>query len=1286
MKSIRLFSGSAKDLRGLRAGGVLLLMVLFGIGIPLQAVESYPPLVPQGEKINDIRELVKNISRNSGVLSVAFSPDGKNLASGSWDSTVRLWDLSSDKEIKRLEGHTNPVTSVAFSPDGKTLASGSYDNSVCLWDLRSGKKIWNKVEHTNGVRSVSISPDGKTLASGAGDGTVRLWDLNSGKEIALLEGHTNIVTSVSFSPDGKALASGSLDGSVHLWDLGSGNEILCLKEYPYPNAITSIAISPDSKTLASVSYDGSVHLWDHRSGFEIQHLVVEGRRVGTSVVFNPDGKILASGSLNQGVRFWDLRRGNESPRLEEYQYSWDITPVAFRPDGKIFAFGTSYNTVHLWDFLNGKEIRCLEGHTNFVTSITFSPDGKTLASESGDNTIRIWDLTTHQPIKRLLSTPENRQTYFNPERNISPDGTIFISLSADSRAILLRRIPDGETLWTFIGGQNGNWLSFNQENWVWRGDDGSFLVKKDEYGRITPLMPPPPKSLENIRFAVLEKPSKLETYDGEATGFTLELKNTGSENLYWLNVVQQTKDLPAEKNPLVFHPPATQIILEPGKSATLACKVSAASPYTNPKEQSATLYLQITSAYGTPVALEIPVNIHVPQLKLLKAILQEQEKNVLIVTLQNIGQQDLAKGIIVTCTIANVTTGAVVPLDTVEKKVIKQGETFDITFSVPKNLQVNWQSRLNMLVRKSNQPAHEWLFQGQSIVLTKPAWYWYILFAVLALAALGGLYYLRLYLHPLVTQLSKSPIELLHLEPTGLERAQNLLNRTHRLDTVLSGAEVSKSRLKKAIAFYHDENPEHRLHILAQQLEAKQEPFQEINTLPLDPIIHLFQLQLSSDFMLNLDRCIVAFPAPGAAAGDILKNLRQVEILNYRVCILVTLDDTQQTALRKESLNTENLLVTPSGKELTHLLLSKDPLTPLARLIACQVKLTHVSPYHIKGGVDRESIFFGRKQLLAQVMQRNPANYFLVGGRQVGKSSLLKAIDRRYKESPLVQCRYLSLTSETIAAKLAHELELPENAGMSGILDYLGRSGQSKRRLFLIDEADKFIETEARSGYPTLHHFRALSEKGLCHFIFFFFWALYHSAAFDYQSPIKNFGETFKIEALETDACRDLAMKPLELLNIRYESGALVDQLLYETGCRANLVAIICNEMLKYLDMKERVIGAHHLARAMESDEVRTALSGWGKITGDAGADRLDRVIVYAAARETIFTAVQLMRILDKLAFRYEPEALHESLVRLELAFIFKREKQEYSYAVPLFKKMILDRDPEEMLSRELRT
>ena len=155
----------------------------------------------------------------SNVYSVAFSPDGTTLASGSADTTIRFWDARSGAHIRTLTGHTEDVNTVAFSPDGTTLASGSEDDTIRLWDARSGAHIRTFTGHTWSVSSVAFSPDGHTLASGSRDSTIRLWDAASGAHIRTLEGHTNNVPSVAFSPDGRTLASGSYDGTTLLWEL-----------------------------------------------------------------------------------------------------------------------------------------------------------------------------------------------------------------------------------------------------------------------------------------------------------------------------------------------------------------------------------------------------------------------------------------------------------------------------------------------------------------------------------------------------------------------------------------------------------------------------------------------------------------------------------------------------------------------------------------------------------------------------------------------------------------------------------------------------------------------------------------------------------------------------------------------------------------------------------------------------------------------------------------------------------------------------------------------------------
>jgi hypothetical protein len=378
--------------------------------------------------------------------------------------------------------------------------------------------------------------------------------------------------------------------------------------------------------------------------------------------------------------------------------------------------------------------------------------------------------------------------------------------------------------------------------------------------------------------------------------------------------------------------------------------------------------------------------------------------------------------------------------------------------------------------------------------------------------------------------------------------------------------------------------------------------------------------------------------------------------------------------------------VTPQSKELTHLLLSPSPLDVFAKLIASQVKVTRISPYQTKGGVKKESVFFGRVQLLTHIMQREPANYLLVGGRQLGKSSLLKAIERRHNDDPNIECYYSPLHGPEIISHLSSALGLPEDTNLKEVLKHMRQSSKGKHRLFLIDEADQFIASESQTGCTILQHFRGLSEKGQCYFIFAGFWNLYHSATFQYQSPIKNFGETLTIEALETDACRQLATKPMNLLSIHYESDELVEILLKETGQRPNLIAIIYNEMLKNLDMTQRVIRHEHLEEAMDSKEVRSSLSGWERLTSDETCNRLGRIIVYGTINQETFNQTKLMRILDSHGCSYEPEAVKQSLARLELAFILKRQKQGYFYCVPLFKKMVQKQDPEDLLNRELKS
>jgi WD40 repeat protein len=329
------------------------------------------------------------------VWSLAFSSNSEFIASTDFDHGINLWKW--DQENGSYSHHQAMkdgyvVWTVAFDMNNQIIATGNDQGAIVLWEVKTGQCVKTLHGHELAVWSVSFSPNGQWLASGSGDKSVRIWDYHHQECLKILTGHEDFIRSVAFSADGKWLVSGSDDCTVKLWNVETG---ACIQTFSlHTNIVRSVIFDPDGNVI-SCSDDGHVRKWDIQTGKAIWTLTQNS--VVSSIDIDPKTEEIATGSEDQSVRLWEADHC-----LHTWQgYTTLARKISFSPDGKILASPHDDQLIRLWDVEKGKGIKILSGHHHIIWQVIFSSDGKRLVSCSSDKTVKIWDLKTYQCLKTL---------------------------------------------------------------------------------------------------------------------------------------------------------------------------------------------------------------------------------------------------------------------------------------------------------------------------------------------------------------------------------------------------------------------------------------------------------------------------------------------------------------------------------------------------------------------------------------------------------------------------------------------------------------------------------------------------------------------------------------------------------------------------------------------------------------------------------------------------------------------------------------------------------------------
>lgn len=1260
--------------------------------------------------------------RSTMPVAVALSPDGKLAAFGMEDGAIALVSLEDGSETKRLEGHEGAVTALEFSSRGDALVSGSDDSTVRLWNTANGQQRLKVPAHAMSVTAVRLSKDGRVLASASRDGTARLWDAQTGREwrrVSIAADTTGVALSADTgrlyawspsavqsaflvsnrventltlqSPAVDAIATlqdsfvaGSADGVLRIVSAQTGEE---QQRVQLPAAVQALELDASRTLLAAASADRRVRVWEIASGQERKN--VELPALIRAIAFPASGSLRAAAADGQSLVVFS-EDDNWAPRRID-AHDTDVVAVALSGDGRLAATAGSDGSVKLWNLESPADVKHLAGRGETVTRLRFSPSGRWLAAGGERGSVRLWDvaaatqrwslnlgekavsslafaadesrLAVGSDVLRVVPLPSGA-----PAVTVSSGRTSAVAFDAAGDRLLVgspdgrleARAPTAGSALAFVAwhGRSGTWMT-SANGRLRRHDDGRLLRRAGGDGiALVPSQPAAPPMPPQLTMEVTERQPPIDA--GALGRLVAKVRNDAAGGpAYWL-------DLRATSTDPSFRviEPARIALLAPGESVDIVVLVGASS-LSAPQPRSLPVTLKLSHAFGEGATLSSTVPVKAPSLTFGQPAL---EGALLRFDVQNAGNEGSDSVELKVDFMLNGQRIATAP--TLRLAPLSPGATSRVSVEVPEQARTleDWQVRI--VTSSERWLGHTW--QGElKPDIHRSAWQlWAALGGLLVVVLLSVALFVRF--HPIVRRVSREPSALRQYEWHRYPAVERALKRAMRLDAVLDAASVPSHRWKRLLDASNGA-PHDVARAFAEAVGAKLG-----STLISDQLWSVTLPPLRLRFP-ERDVPFAIFAGQSFTADDATQLVARLQRDGESPTAALVIDLTTSQTVREVLAELPRIAFVVLGSDdLRDVLLADEAVLTLTEIISAQRPRSDISPYRTAGGLEEDPLFFGRERELRLIADRGLANFLVVGPRQAGKSSLMKAVRRRLEARGDLDVHHFTLANPDLAGIMARHLGQPKPADVDEFYN-LAAGTRQRPKVWLIDEADDFILADSRDRYPYSQAMRTLAEEGRSYFILAGFWHLYAAALLNPNNPLRNFGEVVRMGPLDKQAARDLAVKPMSALGVGYSSPEMVDRLISETGCRAHLIVITCKAMIEQLSADERTLEPKHLDRALrQNPQLFDELKIWRR-------EPLGRALVHAALLDSPPTRAELRKRLEDADIHAATELVASTLDRLELAYVLVQDdKGRFICPIPILREFILQEgDPRDGLARD---